>query len=228
MSSENPILPYQKQFIDFLVEAEVLTFGDFVTKSGRKTPYFVNTGRFNTGARIARVGDFFATHIQKMGLSEIDSVFGPSYKGVPLCVTTSRALHQEHGIDVGFTFNRKERKEHGDGGNYVGTPLNDGTRILIVEDVITAGLTLREVVTAIKDFAAVDIRGVIVSVDRCEKGKGESSATKEVSDALGLAIYPIVTIHEVIQYLSEPNSSGFTLSEDLLTRMNAYLEEYGA
>lgn len=219
---------YQKEFIDFLVEAEVLSFGDFVTKSGRKTPYFVNTGKFHSGSRIARLGEYYAAHIKKIGLANVDSIFGPSYKGIPLCVTTSLALFQSHKLDIGFTFNRKEMKDHGDVGGFVGAPLTDGCSILIVEDVITAGLTLREIVEIIRDHAEIDIKGVIISVDRCERGKGQHSAVEEVEEELGVNVHPIVTIHEVIQYLSSPNTSGFTLSEELLGRMKAYLTEYGA
>jgi orotate phosphoribosyltransferase len=223
-----PLSSYQKEFIDFLVATEVLTFGDFVTKSGRRTPYFVNTGKFNSGSRIARLGEFYASHIQKLGLSEVQSIFGPAYKGIPLCVTTTLALYHHHQRDLGFTFNRKESKEHGDKGDFVGMPLNDGDSILIVEDVITAGLTMREMVKVLSQHAKLEIKGVIVSVDRCERGASELSALVEVEKELGITIYPLVTIHEVIRYLSEPNASGFTLSKELIERMESYLREYGA
>ncbi|MCI5066278.1 orotate phosphoribosyltransferase [bacterium] len=228
MEAEIRLGTYQREFIDFLVESEVLSFGDFVTKSGRRAPYFVNTGNFHNGSRISRLGDFYASHIQKIGLSEVHSLFGPAYKGVPLCVSTSISLYNRFKHDIGFTFNRKEEKTHGDKGNFVGTPLTDGDSILIIEDVITAGLTLREVVTTILDHAQVDIRGVIVSVDRCEKGAGELSAADEIERDLGITVYPLVTIHEVLRYLSEPNSSGFSLSNELFDRTKNYLEQYGA
>ena len=219
---------YQREFIDFLVEAEVLSFGDFVTKSGRRTPYFVNTGKFHNGSRISRLGQFYASHIQNIGLSEVQSIFGPAYKGIPLCVATSQALYNQYERDIGFTFNRKEEKGHGDRGDFVGAPLENGDSILIVEDVITAGLTLREIVSTLRNHADIDIKGVIVSVDRCERGSGALSAADEVEKELGITIYPLVTIHEVIDYLSVPNPSGFSLSSELQERMNAYLKEFGA
>ncbi|MCB0328549.1 MAG: orotate phosphoribosyltransferase [Bdellovibrionales bacterium] len=228
MNDLAPLSTYQRDFIDFLVQTEVLSFGDFVTKSGRRTPYFVNTGKFYNGSRISRMGQFFAAHIQKIGLSDVHSIFGPAYKGIPLCVATTLALYNQYDQDVGFTFNRKEKKEHGDGGDYVGAPLTDGDSILIVEDVITAGITLRETVQTLRKHAAVDIRGVIVSVDRCERGQGDLSASDEIEKDLDLTIYPLVTIHEVIEYLSKPNQKGFSLSSELIARMNAYLEEFGA
>lgn len=227
----NPIAPlstYQKEFIDFLVETEVLTFGDFVTKSGRKTPYFVNTGRFHHGSHISRLGQFYAAHIKKIGLSDVQTVFGPAYKGIPLCVTTALSMYERYQVDVGFCFNRKEEKTHGDRGNYVGAPLRAGDPILIIEDVITAGITLRATLKQLKEDTSVDVRGVIIAVDRCERGETDRSAADEIERDLGTPIYPLVTIHEIIEYLSQPNTSGFTLSEDSIQRMQQYLSEYGA
>ena len=228
---ENTVIPlstYQKEFIDFLVETEVLTFGDFITKSGRKTPYFVNTGRFHHGSHISRLGHFYAAHIKKLGLSEVQTVFGPAYKGIPLCVTTAYSLYERYKIDVGFCFDRKEEKSHGDGGKYVGAPLRSGDSVLIIEDVITAGITLRATLKTLKEEAQVDIHGVVIAVDRCERGETNLSAADEIEKELGISIHPLVTIHEIIEYLSQSNSSGFTLSEDSLERIQQYLSEHGA
>ncbi len=219
---------YQKNFVKFLVESDVLTFGDFVTKSGRRTPYFVNTGEFDSGSRISQLGEFYADHIHKIGLGAVQSIFGPAYKGIPLCVSTAFSLYQRYSPDVGFTFNRKEEKEHGDKGLFVGRQLQENDQVLLVEDVITAGTTLREIVPKIQEQAKVNIRGVVISVDRCEKGAGDLTASKEVEKNLGIQVYPLVTIHEVVQYLSAPNDCGFVLSQELQERVREYLEEYGA
>lgn len=219
---------YKEKFIDFLVKSGALTFGDFITKSGRKTPYFINTGNFNTGSKIAQLGYFYAAHIQKTNFGKIDTIFGPAYKGVPLCVSTAAALYQDFNTETGFTFNRKEAKEHGDGGSLVGTKLENGTRIIIVEDVITAGTTLKEVVPLIQSFGDIEIVGVVIAVDRMERGSGNLSAVSEAERSLGLKVYPLATITEIVKYLSSDNNSGFILTSDLKTRIQDYLDQYGA
>lgn len=220
------LAPYQQGFIDFLVRSQALTFGDFVTKSGRKTPYFINTGRFDTGAKIAELGRHYAAHIASRGLDHIDVVFGPAYKGIPLAVATASALYSEHQRNVGFTFDRKEVKDHGDGGIMVGFPLKDGTRLIIVEDVITAGTTLRAILPLLSKVAKVDVVGTVISVDRCEKGSAELSAVQEVEQTLGVKVYPIVTIRDIVGYLSKANNSGLTLNQEILDRISAYWEQY--
>ncbi|MCB0319305.1 MAG: orotate phosphoribosyltransferase [Bdellovibrionales bacterium] len=228
MTKTSSLSSYQKEFIQFLLESEVLTFGDFVTKSGRRTPYFVNSGMFNTGYRIGKLGEFYAAHIQKIGLSDVQAVFGPAYKGIPLCVATSEALYRKFSHDVGYTFDRKEAKSHGDKGQMVGYKLREGDSVLLVEDVITAGTTLRHIVPILRSDLKVSIRGVIVAVDRCEKGQGELSASREAEKELGIHVYPIVTVHEILSYLSSENDTSFRLSEELQARMESYLAEYGA
>ena len=228
MTTPQPLKPYQEEFIQFLVACEVLTFGDFTTKSGRKTPYFVNTGRFDSGSQIAQLGKFYAQHIVDNRLTDCSSIFGPAYKGVPLCVTTSIALAEAHNQDIGFTFNRKEAKEHGDKGTFVGKKLEEGSRVVIVEDVVTAGTTLKEIVPVLRDTAKTEVGGVVISVDRCERGSGSGTAIQEVQELLDIQVYPLVSIYQIRNYLSQENPSGLVLSDELQTRIEAYLKEYGA
>jgi orotate phosphoribosyltransferase len=219
---------YQRQFINFLVRSGALTFGDFTTKSGRKTPYFVNTGNFNDGAKITQLGKYYAAHIMESGLGDANIIFGPAYKGIPLCVTTSAALFSEFNTNIGFTFDRKEIKDHGDGGKIVGSKIKDADKVVLVEDVITAGTTLREILPFLNSIAKVQVTGVVIAVDRCEKGTGNLSAVQEAQESMKVKVFPIVTIHHIVQHLSGANDSGFTLTEDLKSRIAAYLEMYGA
>jgi len=224
--ARSPLQLYQREFVEFLLASNALTFGDFVTKSGRKTPYFINTGRFDDGRKIAELGRFYAAHIVQHGLDRSDIIFGPAYKGIPLAVTTAAALHQHHGRNIGFAFDRKEPKEHGDGGLLVGHPIAPGARVVIVEDVITAGTTLRHIVPLLERLApGVTIPGVVLAVDRCERGTGELSAVQEASRSSGLSIYPIVTIHDIVAHLRE--MPGSPLTATLSARIDAYLSEYG-
>ncbi len=218
---------HQRRFINFLVKSGALTFGDFVTKSGRKTPYFVNMGNFNTGASISELGTFYAAHIVASGLSSTNVIFGPAYKGISLAVTTTEALFRNHDINISFSFNRKEAKEHGDGGMLVGAKLGDHSRVIIVEDVITAGTTMREVIPLLSSFGVKDVLGVVIAVDRCERGTGNLSAVQETEQSLGLKVFPIVTAHNIIEHLSSANESGFRLDAAIRGRMEAYLAEYG-
>jgi len=219
---------YQKRFIDFLVCSSALTFGEFVLKSGRKTPYFVNTENFNDGEKVTKIGQFYASHIAAQDFSHIDSIFGPAYKGISLSVTTAISLSQDQGMNVGYTFDRGEEKSHGVHDNMIGFQVKDGQQILIVEDVITAGVTLKEIIPLIYKSAKVEILGVVISVDRCEKGSGKLSAVAEVAKTLGVQVYPIVTIHDITAYLSSENTSGLTLSPQQQDDIARYLEEYGA
>lgn len=212
---------YQRKFIDFMVQCEVLTFGDFVTKSGRKTPYFVNTGRYRTGAQIARLGRFYAAAITARGV-EYDMLFGPAYKGIPLVVTTATALSDHHGIDTPFGFDRKEVKDHGEGGSLVGYKPSEGDRVLIVEDVTTAGTSVRESVPKLTGAADVSISGLIVSVDRMERGTTDRGALAELRDEFGLDAFAIVTLDDIVEHL------GPRLGADDLDRIAAYREAYGA
>lgn len=209
---------YKEEFIDFMMEVGVLTFGDFTTKSGRKTPYFVNTGLYRTGSQLERLGEFYAGAIAHHLDSKFDVLFGPAYKGIPLVVTTASALaRRSH--DVAFCFNRKEAKDHGEGGVLVGHKLQDGDRVLIVEDVTTAGTSIRETVPILQAAANIELAGLIVSVDRCERGVGDESALVEVGKEFSMPTFSIVNVHEIISHVD--------LNGDDQNRMEEYLQQYG-
>ena len=209
---------YKKQFIDFMMDVGVLTFGDFTTKSGRKTPYFVNTGLYQTGNQLRKLGDFYVDAIQSSDIGEFDVLFGPAYKGIPLVVAASTAM-ASRGNDVSFCFNRKEAKDHGEGGVLVGHKLRDGERVLIIEDVTTAGTSIRETVPILRAAAKIDLAGLVVSVDRAERGTGETSALAEVGSEFGMPTISIVNVHEIMEHVD--------LSSADRNRMEAYLAEYG-
>ncbi len=219
---------FKSDFIDFMVRSEVLTFGDFTTKSGRRTPFFINAGRYRTGEQLARLGEFYAAAIEQTWPGDVDVLFGPAYKGIPLVATTSIAL-AALGRDIGFCFNRKEAKDHGEGGSLVGAPLSDGDRVLIVEDVTTAGTSIRETVPVMRDAADVDLVGLIVSVDRQERGTGPRSALAEIADQYAMPTRAIVTIDEVVEHLRGRRIDGrVVLDDEIVDRISTYRAEYGA
>ena len=225
------ILEHQQRFVDFLVRSEALLFGDFTLKSGRKSPYFINAGKFNNGALIFELGRFYAAHtaetILKLDPRPLNLIFGPSYKGVPLAVATSICLHLHHNICAGFAFDRKEEKDHGDRGKFVGQKITAGDRVLIVEDVITAGTTLRQIVPILREEQA-DLAGVLIAVDRCEKGTQGISAVQEARETLGVEIFPLINVHEIVSYLSRPNQSCLLLTASQCQSITDYLAQYGA
>jgi orotate phosphoribosyltransferase len=210
---------YQREFLDFALERGVLRFGEFTLKSGRLSPYFFNAGLFNTGASLARLGRYYAQAIVDSGLA-FDLLYGPAYKGIPLAAVTCAALADHHGRDVPYAFNRKEAKDHGEGGNIVGSPLQG--RILIIDDVISAGTSVRESVDIINENGATPA-GVIIALNRQERGKGEKSAIQEVEEVYGMPVASIVSLEHVIEYLQEKGDSG-----EHLARIQAYRETYGA
>ncbi len=219
---------YKQEFIDFMVRCGVLTFGDFVTKSGRKTPFFINTGRYATGAQLARLGRYYAQALTHVLGQHFDVLFGPAYKGIPLVVTTSMALAEEHGHDVGFCFNRKEAKDHGEGGQLVGSVLRDGQRVVIVEDVTTAGTSIRETLPLLQAAAKVQLTGLVVSVDRMERGQGELNALAEIRQTLGVPTFAIVNIDEIVSSLRGREVDGrVVLDEPTYQRVLAYRAQYG-
>ena len=224
-------MTYQEAFIEFMVRSGVLTFGDFTTKSGRKTPYFINTGNYKTGAQASALGDYYAAclheHLEEAGGADL--LFGPAYKGIPLVVTAAASLYRNYGTDYAYCFNRKEAKDHGEGGSMVGAKVKDGDRVAIVEDVVTAGTAVRESIALFADIARVQINALFVSVDRMEKGTGEKSALDELRDSYGIAVYPIVTVRQIIDYLHNRPVDGKVYIDDAMReKMEAYLRVYGA
>lgn len=218
---------YKRDFIDFMVRSNVLTFGDFVAKSGRKTPYFVNTGKYRTGAQLGRLAAAYADAIEKNLGRNVDVLFGPAYKGIPLVAAVSTELSRR-GHDVGFCFNRKEAKDHGEGGNLIGWELRDGDRVLIVEDVTTAGTSIRETVPLLRAAAKVTLAGLVVAVDRQERGTGTESALSEVSRTFSMPAFSIVTIDEILEHLRTSDVDGKrVLTDALYERARAYRKEYG-
>ncbi len=219
---------YQRRFIDFMVRSEVLTFGDFTTKSGRKTPFFVNTGRYRTGGQLNRLSAFYAEAIQERFGDGFDVLFGPAYKGIPLVVGIAMELERTYGRDVAYAFNRKEAKDHGEGGVLVGHALGDGERVLIVEDVTTAGTSIRETVPILRSAADVELAGLIVSVDRMERGQGEKNALDELAEEFAFATGAIVTIEDVIDHLEGRAVDGsVVLTAELADRMRDYRRTWG-
>lgn len=223
---------YKKQFIEFMVRAGVLTFGDFTTKSGRKTPYFVNTGNYKTGAQADKLGQFYASCIvenMKNGniTEEISALFGPAYKGIPISVATAIAMSRDFDRNINYCFNRKEEKDHGEGGKMVGYKLQDGDSVLMVEDVITAGTAVRETLPQLMAAANVKIEGLIISVDRMEKGKGEKTAIQEIEEEFGIKTYPLVTVREIIDAMHNTEIDGKIIIDDAMKeRMEVYLDKY--
>ncbi|HCH01164.1 MAG TPA: orotate phosphoribosyltransferase [Vibrio sp.] len=209
---------YQREFIEFALEKQVLKFGEFTLKSGRTSPYFFNAGLFNTGRDLARLGRFYAAALADSGI-EFDVLFGPAYKGIPIATTTAVALADHHDIDTPYCFNRKEAKDHGEGGNLVGNPLEG--RIMLVDDVITAGTAIRESMEIIKANGA-DLAGVLVAIDRQEKGKGELSAIQEVERDFGCAVISIISLGDLVTYLEEQGNN-----QTQLESVKAYRAQYG-
>ncbi|EHG1331374.1 orotate phosphoribosyltransferase [Vibrio vulnificus] len=209
---------YQREFIEFALEKQVLKFGEFTLKSGRKSPYFFNAGLFNTGRDLARLGRFYAAALADSGI-EFDVLFGPAYKGIPIATTTAVALADHHDIDTPYCFNRKETKDHGEGGNLVGSALEG--RIMLVDDVITAGTAIRESMEIIQANGA-DLAGVLVAIDRQEKGKGELSAIQEVERDFACAVISIVSLSDLITFLEEKGDAA-----EHLDAVKAYRAQYG-
>lgn len=210
-------------FINFMYESGVLTFGDFTLKSGRKAPYFVNTGNYRTGEQIARLGEFYAQCILESGVKP-DVLYGPAYKGIPLCVAAAIGLAKQ-GVNVDYCFNRKEAKDHGEGGVIVGHQLKDGDKVLIIEDVITAGTAIRETLPILKAAADVDIQGVVISIDRMEKGKiGDKSAVQEVNDEFGIKVFNISSVVDIIEAIE---NGALPVDKSFLEKMKEYRKLYG-
>lgn len=220
---------YKLDFIEFMVDSGVLTFGDFTTKSGRKTPFFINSGNYRTGRQLNMLGDYYAKAIKDQFGTDFDILFGPAYKGIPLSVTTSVSLAQSYGANVAFCSNRKEVKDHGDAGILLGSQLKDGDKVLIIEDVTTAGTSIYETMPILKAQANVEVLGLIISVDRMEKGKGDKSALTELKQEFAFETCAIVTMEEVVEYLhNRPIDGKVYIDDDMKVAIDAYYEQYGA
>lgn len=216
-------LTYKQQFIKFMVESGVLRFGEFTLKSGRKAPYFINTGNYKTGAQLARLGKYYAACIQENGL-KAETLVGPAYKGIPLAVTTAVALAEEYNVDLNYCFDRKEAKDHGEGGLFVGKQLVDGEKVILIEDVMTSGKALREMLPKLAATAKVEIAGMIISVDRMEKGlESNKSAVQEVYEEFGVKVYSIVTMADIIEAIED----GIIEGKEYLEKMKEYRATYG-
>ena len=219
---------YKQEFIEFMVDCQVLRFGDFVTKSGRKTPFFVNTGYYRTGSQLARLGEYYAQAIHDRFGLDFDLLFGPAYKGIPLAVTTAIALNRRYGKEVGYCSNRKEIKDHGDKGILLGSPISDGDRVVLIEDVTTAGTSIQETLPIIQAQGNVSPIGLVVSVDRMERGQGEKSALDEISEKYGLKTTAIVTMKEVVEHLYGREYKGSVVIDDeRKAAIDRYYEQYG-
>ena len=213
---------YKREFIKFLEDAGVLKFGDFTAKSGRKIPYFINAGDIKTGEQIQKLGEFYAkAYFEKVG-NKKSVLYGPAYKGIPIAVSVAVALAKD-GLDVPFFFNRKEEKDHGEGGVFVGYKPQAGEDVVIVEDVITAGTAIRESMAILSTLDGVNVKATFVMVDRKEKGQGEKSAMAEVTDEFGFPVYSVVDVYDIIEYLEEDEAN-----KENVDRIKAYLAVNGA
>ena len=216
-------MTYKESFIKFMVECGVLTFGDFTLKSGRKAPYFVNTGNYKTGAQLAKLGEFYAECISENNI-DVETLFGPAYKGIPLAVSAAVALYNKFGKEVSYCFDRKEVKDHGEGCMFVGKKLADGEKVVIIEDVMTSGKALREVMPKLKDTANVNVTGMVITVDRMEKAlDSELSAVEQAYKDFGVKVYSIVNINDIIDAIR----NGAVQGKEYLDKMLEYRNTYG-
>ncbi|MGN0297606.1 MAG: orotate phosphoribosyltransferase [Lachnospiraceae bacterium] len=220
---------YKEEFIEFMIDCQVLKFGDFVTKSGRKTPFFVNTGYYRTGAQLKKLGEYYAQAIAESFGTDFDVLFGPAYKGIPLSVTTAIALSDKFGADVRYCSNRKEVKDHGDVGILLGGPINNGDRVMMIEDVTTSGKSINETMPILKAQGDIKIAGLCVSVDRMERGTGTKSAIAELEEKYGIKIRAIVTMAEVIEHLyNKPYKGKIIIDDTIKAAIDNYYALYGA
>lgn len=220
---------YKEEFIHFMIDCDVLKFGDFVTKSGRNTPFFINTGFYRTGSQLKRLGEYYARAIKENFGTDFDVLFGPAYKGIPLSVTTSVALSDLYDTDVRYCADRKEEKDHGEGGKLLGGPISDGDKVVIIEDVTTAGTSIKENFPVIKAQGDVDIIGLVVSVDRMERGQGTKAALDEISETYNMKTAAIVTMEEVVECLyNKPYNGKVYIDDELKAAIDHYYELYGA
>lgn len=219
---------YKSEFIDFMIESDVLKFGDFTLKSGRKSPFFMNAGAYVTGTQLRKLGEYYAKAIHDNYGLDFDILFGPAYKGIPLSVATTMAISELYGKDIKYCSNRKEVKEHGDTGILLGSKIKDGDRVVIIEDVTTSGKSIEETFPIIKAQADVEIKGLMVSLNRCERGKGEKSALQEIQELYGFPANAIVSMEEVVEYLYNRTHDGKIIIDDAMkASIDAYYAQYG-
>mgnify|MGYP000042174219 FL=1 len=221
---------YKEQFIEFMIDCNVLKFGDFVTKSGRKTPFFVNTGFYRTGSQLSRLGEYYAEAIKDKFGFDFDVLFGPAYKGIPISVVTAVAFHNLYGKEVRYCSDRKEEKDHGaDKGSFLGSKLKDGDRVVMIEDVTTSGKSMEETVPKVRGAADVTIVGLMVSLNRMEKGLGgEKSALEEIREKYGFETNAIVTMEEVVEHLYNRTCQGRVVIDDTIkAAIDDYYKQYG-
>ena len=219
---------YKREFIRFMVDCQVLRFGSFVTKSGRNTPFFINTGYYRTGSQLKELGTFYAKAIHASFGEDFDVLFGPAYKGIPLSVATTIALNNLYGQEVRYCSNRKEIKDHGDKGILLGGPIGDGDRVMMIEDVTTSGKSIRETMPILMAQGKIQVTGLCISVDRCERGTGGKSAVEEISEEYGIRVRPIVTMKEVVEVLyNHPVNGKVVMDDRMMEEIRAYYQKYG-
>ena len=220
---------YKQDFIEFMVESKVLKFGDFTLKSGRKSPFFMNAGSYVTGTQLKKLGEYYAKAIHDNFGLDFDVLFGPAYKGIPLSVATTMAISDLYGKDIRYCSNRKEVKDHGDKGILLGSPVKDGDRVMIIEDVTTSGKSIEETFPILKAQGDVEIKGLIVSLDRCERGKGTKSALAEIKDLYGFPTAAIVSMKDVVEHLYNRECEGsIVINDQIKAAIDAYYQQYGA
>ena len=220
---------YKREFIDFMVDSQVLKFGEFTLKSGRKSPFFMNAGGYVTGTQLKKLGEYYAKAIHDNYGLDFDVLFGPAYKGIPLSVATAMAISELYGKDVRYCSNRKEAKDHGETGILLGSQLKDGDRVVMIEDVTTSGKSIEETYPILKAQADVKIKGLIVSLNRMEKGKGDKSALEEVKEQYGFPTAAIVSMADVVEHLYNHEYKGkVIINDELKAAIDAYYEQYGA
>ena len=219
---------YKSEFIDFMIESDVLKFFYFTLKSGRKSPFFMNAGAYVTGTQLRKLGEYYAKAIHDNYGLDFDILFGPAYKGIPLSVATTMAISELYGKDIKYCSNRKEVKDHGDTGILLGSKIKDGDRVVIIEDVTTSGKSIEETFPIIKAQADVEIKGLMVSLNRCERGKGEKSALQEIQELYGFPANAIVSMEEVVEYLYNRTHDGKIIIDDAMkASIDAYYAQYG-
>lgn len=220
---------YKQEFIEFMVESQVLKFGEFTLKSGRKSPFFMNAGAYVTGSQLRRLGEYYAKAIHDKFGDDFDVLFGPAYKGIPLSVATTIAYSELFGKEIRYCSNRKEEKDHGDVGILLGSKLKDGDRVVIIEDVTTSGKSIEETFPILKAQGNVEIKGLMVSLNRMERGKGEQSALEEISELYGFPTAAIVSMAEVVEQLYNKPCCGNVLIDDKMkSSIDTYYAQYGA